>query len=362
MIKNKPEIRTNEEKLLSFVLIVYWIANFIIDIIMFPEYRIHCIFCFISSVLSYVVAFSFSMIVKRIIIKHKTWTRPVANILLFLLNASLICGILWIIYNNFLVHAFLGSINTNTYFFLKYFWYNLFSSVYPFLGWISLFLGFKIYEDILIQKRKTEAALSLAQNAELEMLKYQLNPGFIFNTFSSLRSLVRKKENSLAENIVTQVSEFLKYSLLEGESNMVPLSREIKIIKHFIDIERLRLNGLISVEYDIDSDAENFPIPVFLIHPLVENAIKFGTKTSPLPINISISAKMRNGLLTIKITNKGNRADADSDEDISGMELKNTRIRLNAAYPDNHSLEMFKDENSVSVIIEIMKRGKTADV
>jgi len=185
------------------------------------------------------------------------------------------------------------------------------------------------------------------------MLRYQLNPHFLFNTLSSLRALIRRKDNDIAEEMVTKISEFLKYSLLEGEDSKVPLSREIKTINHYFDIEKVRFGNQLIIEYNIDPQTENFLIPVFLIHPLIENAVKHGMKTSPSPLKISLTTKMKDKNLWIEITNSGKWIERDPVDDTARTGLQNTQKRLILAYPKDHMIEIVKNEDSVCIRIII---------
>ena len=164
---------------------------------------------------------------------------------------------------------------------------QLFYQSYPFIAWSVIYVGYKFYKELVIQKQHTEQALLLAKSAQLEMLKYQLNPHFLFNTLSSLRGLIGS-EPAKAKDMVTHISEFLRYSLLEGKKNDVPLYKEIEIIEQYLSIEKIRFNEDLIVEFDIAPETKELNIPIFLIHPLVENAIKHGMQTSPLPLRVWI--------------------------------------------------------------------------
>jgi LytS/YehU family sensor histidine kinase len=231
-------------------------------------------------------------------------------------------------------------------------WFN----AYPFLAWSTIYFGYKIREEWNDQKLRAEREKSLAQTAQLEMLRYQLNPHFLFNTLSSLRALLRVNIDK-AEEMITQISEFLRYSLLEGKNNEVPLFREIEIVKHYLDIEKVRFSDKLLINYRIEKLAEYYPVPVFLIHPLIENAIKHGMKSSPIPLKISINARVESGNLEIEVYNTGKWIDQQIKNDFenTGTGLKNTRKRLEHAYPDNYTFEIVKENDSVRILIKIRR-------
>ncbi|MFA7287495.1 MAG: histidine kinase [Melioribacteraceae bacterium] len=220
--------------------------------------------------------------------------------------------------------------------------------------WCGLYLGYKIWEEWNNEKYQLEHERALLRTSQLEMLKYQLNPHFLFNTLSSLRGLITA-EPMRAREMVTQISEFLRYSLLEGKNNEVQLIKEIEIIKLYLNIEQVRYNEDLVVEFNISPESKDFMIPIFLIHPLVENAVKHGMQTSKLPLNISIYSKAENSTLTIEVINSGKWIEKDKkiNTNSTGIGLQNIKKRLEHSYLNNHSLEMIKNQDSVKVVIKI---------
>ena len=215
------------------------------------------------------------------------------------------------------------------------------------------YIGFSFYKESLIQKQNVEKSTLLAKQAQLEMLRYQLNPHFLFNTFSTLRALVRNNKNIIAEKVITKISEFLKYSLLEGEDSFVNLSKEISIINHYLDIEKIRFGEKLDVTFDIDPNTESIMVPVFLIHPIIENAVKHGMKTSPSPLVIIIKTRLFSDSLIIEVSNSGKWIEKEKDDMIICTGLENTKKRLKLAYPEMHSYDIIKKEDHVKIKIII---------
>lgn len=343
--------RSKRKKLFWFLQFAFWITNFFLDILVIPDKADRNLILF--ELLNFLIAFLLSILLWIIFKRYKIHNRSPITIIAILVGASVIFGVTW----KLSFYTFLGFLDgeflRHLIFFTTIFWPNFFSAVYPYVVWSSFYLGFKIYEEYNIQKESAERSASLAQSAQLEMLRYQLNPHFLFNTLSSLRALIRRKDNDIAEEMVTKISEFLKYSLLEGEDSKVPLSREIKTINHYFDIEKVRFGNQLIIVYDIDPQTENFLIPVFLIHPLIENAVKHGMKTSPSPLKISLSTKMKNKNLWIEITNSGKWIERNPLDDTARTGLQNTQKRLNLAYPKDHTIEIIKTDDSVCIKIII---------
>jgi LytS/YehU family sensor histidine kinase len=232
----------------------------------------------------------------------------------------------------------------------------LWNYAYTFVAWSALYTGFKIYEEWMLQKQKAQQAEALAQSAQLAMLRYQLNPHFFFNTLSSLLSLI-SRDAKKAEEIVMKISEFMRYSLLADNQQQVPLNREIEIIRHYLDIEKVRYGDKLIATEEIDPRAQDYPVPILLIHSLVENAVKHGIETSPLPLRIRITAMVDHGKLSLSVENSGTWIDPQPKlEGLStGTGLQNTRKRLEHFYPGNHSFEILKEQGVVRVRIVLKK-------
>jgi len=329
---------------------VFWFSHWLIWAFLNPR-TFSSPEVFIENILQYIFPFLLSLCLRFVYKRFNVQRMNLVPMIAIVTTLSVICGFLWVAQQQFLTFLFWGEI------FIKTFSLNLFKSMfyvsYTFAAWSAIYLGFKVYEDYTVQKSNAEKSDTLAQRAQLEMLRYQLNPHFLFNSLSSLRALIRKKDNDTAEEMVTKISEFLKYSLLEGEDSKVPLSREIKTINHYFDIEKVRFGDQLIIEYNIDPLTEKYPIPVFLIHPLVENAVKHGMKTSPFPLRISIKTEILLSNLSIEIVNSGRWIELEAHDISTRTGLQNTKKRLELAYPNNHTFEIIKSDNSVFIRITI---------
>jgi LytS/YehU family sensor histidine kinase len=240
---------------------------------------------------------------------------------------------------------------------------NVISGGIILLGWTFLYFGIKIWIEWRRQEERMEKANSLAQDAQLQMLRYQLNPHFLFNSMNSIRALIDEDETK-AREMITELSEFLRYSLVSKDYSNVPLKNEIKAIQHYFAIQKKRYEDKLEVIYDIEPQAGDYPVLSFLIHPLVENAVKYGMRTSPMPLTIHLKAKTREGVLTIEVCNTGKWVEpAQEEEQIfasTGTGLDNVRRRLENAFPNRHRFEAFEEDGKVHVQLEI--RSNTGEV
>ena len=232
-----------------------------------------------------------------------------------------------------------------------------FTQILPLVtSWSLLYFGIKFWLDWSKEHDRAEKLDLLAQSAQLQMLRYQVNPHFLFNSFSSLRALIRTNQKK-AEQMVSKLSEFYRYSLTIKNNSEVPLIDEVEAVEHFFEIEKIRFGNKLKYDITIDSLAEEYPVPCFTIHPLVENAIKYGMKTSKLPLKIKINGFVKNNNLVLCVANSGKWLKNTSSSDIQGTNtgLENIKSRLEYSYPDNHKIDIKEEDDFVKVIIEIYK-------
>jgi len=225
--------------------------------------------------------------------------------------------------------------------------------------WSLLYFGIKLWLDLTKERERAEKADLLAQSAQLQMLRYQVNPHFLFNSFSSLRALIRS-DKTKAEEMVSKLSEFYRYTLVTRNNSEVPLIEETDAIMHYFDIEKIRFGDKIEFSVDIDPLAEEYPIPCFLLHPLVENAIKYGMKTSELPLQVKLKAEVRDHHLHICVANSGKWVEAEKSADAhgTGTGLTNVKSRLDYSYPGTHSFEVKEEDGLVKIFVEIFRELK----
>jgi two-component system LytT family sensor kinase len=232
-------------------------------------------------------------------------------------------------------------------------------SLFPILvTWSTFYFSYKLWLDWSQQKERAEKADILAHKAQLQMLRYQLNPHFLFNSLNSIRALV-EADKETAKVIITELSEFLRYSLISRNYSNVPLKDEIEAIKHYFAIQKIRYEERLEVNFDIQPEAEEYPVLSFLIYPVIENAVKYGMETSTMPLKIDLGAKVFNGTLIINVRNTGKWIDKKQlpveNKTGTGTGIENVKQRLENAFPVCHRFETVKEENSVNVIIEITK-------
>ncbi|MFH1213395.1 MAG: histidine kinase [Candidatus Neomarinimicrobiota bacterium] len=241
---------------------------------------------------------------------------------------------------------------------LKYYFEYLYLWGIVLFAWSALYFSIKFWINWAAQKETTECAKVLAHKAQLQTLRYQINPHFLFNTLNAIRALVEENEKQ-AKEMITELSEFLRYSLISSQYTDVPLSEEIEAIRHYFAIEKRRYENKLDVVIDVDPLAEDFPVLSFLVHPLVENAIRYGMHSSPMPLHISISAKVINDTLAVEVCNTGRWSDPIPDKNGNGQNgatVENVRQRLENAFPNRHRFEVIEKKDGMCVRLEISQQ------
>ncbi|HKX84206.1 MAG TPA: histidine kinase [Pyrinomonadaceae bacterium] len=219
-------------------------------------------------------------------------------------------------------------------------------------AWSAFYLGVKNWWSWQNERENALQSAALANKAQLEMLRYQLNPHFLFNALNSVRASI-DEDSARAKKMITQLSEFLRYSLLNESSRKIPLRVELEAVRNYLEIEKTRFEDKLVVDFTIENDAENFNVPCFILNPLVENAVKHGLQTSPKPLSISIYAETFGPKLVLEVSNSGT---LKYDPNGSGTKigLKNVSERLEKAYGESGGLELKQEGDLVKARIEII--------
>lgn len=216
-------------------------------------------------------------------------------------------------------------------------------------AWSALYLGVKNWWSWRSERENRIEAAALADKAQLEMLRYQLNPHFLFNSLNSIRASI-DEDSTRAKQMITQLSEFLRYSLLNCSEKEVPLEKEIEATRNYLAIEKTRFEKKLEVEFSVDERAANLPVPCFLLNPLVENAVKHGLNGGGKPLKIQISAALKNNRLVLEVANSGT---LKQNGDGTKVGLKNVRERLEKLFPERSSFALKETDGWVRAQIEI---------
>ncbi|MFO7620594.1 MAG: histidine kinase [Bacteroidales bacterium] len=214
--------------------------------------------------------------------------------------------------------------------------------------WSVLYFGIKAWIDLRETKEKSDKALLLVQRSQLQLLRYQLNPHFLFNSLNSIQALIYE-DPECADRMLIKLSEFLRYTLRNQDKLLIPLSEEVKIVEEYLSLEHTRFPDRLKYSVNVTDEAAEKEVVAFILQPFIENAIKHGMKSSPDFLEITVNAAINNGKLTIEIKNNGEWIDSDEE----GVGIKNVFERLQNAFPGQYSLNILNEKGFVSVYITI---------
>lgn len=222
-----------------------------------------------------------------------------------------------------------------------------------FAGWSFLYFVFRlIYESQDLRKKLAEA-LAHHREAEVQMLRAQMNPHFLFNALNGIGAMVGESGRNL-KALIQSLTNYLRFSLDYGAAAFVPLGTEFDAMRDYLEIEKVRFGDDLDFECHMDQTARPVPVPGILLQPLVENAIKYGRETSAFPLKVRVNV-LRPDASTVQldIRNTGHWIEPRTREKTSHLGLQNLRRRLELLYADRHHMEIRNDGGWVAVTIHI---------
>ena len=225
----------------------------------------------------------------------------------------------------------------------EWYWYfkDTLNSLIMIACWTGGYFGIKNYQMLMKEKQNVLKASSMAHQAHIKMLRYQLNPHFLFNTLNAISTLILMKENKTAEAMVSRLSDFLRYSLDKDPILRVPLIQEIQALELYLDIEEVRFEDRLSVVWDIEEKTKRALVPSLILQPIIENSIKFAISKLADGGRISISAKTFGRDLMLTVSDNGPGAEIKNGQlpisKSGGVGLHNIKERLEALYLNKHS-------------------------
>jgi sensor histidine kinase YesM len=208
-------------------------------------------------------------------------------------------------------------------------------------GWSALYFGINFY---LIVEQQADQLLVLgnqASSAQLAMLRYQLNPHFLFNTLNSISTLVLLKETERANAMLSRLADFLRFTLIYEPTANVTVAQEVHTLKLYLEIEKMRFEKRLRPVFEIDPRAERARLPSLLLQPLVENAIKYAVTPSEEGAEIAVSARLvgERVRITVSDTGPGLIENKLGPSLSTGVGLANIRDRLAQAYGPDHRFD-----------------------
>lgn len=234
-------------------------------------------------------------------------------------------------------------------------------------AWTGFYYGINFYLLLAEQSARMVNVARQANVAQLEMLRYQLNPHFLFNTLNSISTLVLLKQTERANTMLSRLASFLRYSLVGEREGLATIAQEAEALKLYLDIERTRFEDRLRTRFDIEPQVMEARLPSLLLQPIVENAIKYAVTPSEDGADILVDARRMGDRLVITVADTGpglNGAVSSSETVASGTNvgLANIRDRLAQAYGADHRFELADNEpHGLIVLIDIPYQTQELD-
>ena len=268
------------------------------------------------------------------------WESPLAVRVVTVLGASWVTAAIWQPVKNYIQFTYAHDFaSVEKYGYVAYFEGLLGYSYFLMVGWSGLYFGLKFYNLLQQETRRSIRAESMAHEAQLRMLRYQLNPHFLFNTLNAISTLILDRNTDSANRMVVKLSNFLRYSLDNDPMQKVTLDHEINTMKLYLDIEQVRFDDRLKVTVDVQDDARTAMVPSLLLQPLVENAIKYAVASRESGGTIRIAARVFARDLLLEVSDDGPGIPFKNGQmpAFGGVGIANTRERLLQLYGDRQS-------------------------
>ena len=215
--------------------------------------------------------------------------------------------------------------------------------------WYAMISFLRLYNEVKATKIKNAELLTNLKESQLNTLKGQINPHFMFNSLNNIRGLMLEDVDR-ARNMLTALSETLRYSLTKSDANAIALEDELEMVENYIDISKIQLEDRLSFEEHIDEDSLHTLIPPMIIQMLIENAIKHGISNLKAGGTIRLTTQLKDNQLLIEVANSGTLR---SSEDSTQLGLKNIKQRLHLLYGEAATFSLKEIENQVVATIKI---------
>jgi len=353
----------NYKRLFWILNITGWFSLFIVYLFTYYSRNLNNPKTIIGVFTIYLTGFFTSLILRKVYRRFYKKQRPIVQSSILLAVISLIATHVWYVFDVlsscliFLDWSFLNR--------------NIVSAEADIMlrapllaAWSGFYYVFRLRNDLTAEKERAARSELLAHKAQLQMLRYQLNPHFLFNTLNTIRALV-DEDRQKAKSIVTELSEFLRYSLLSKNNAVVAFSDELDAIKHYVEIQKIRYEEKLEVKMNIQDGIGKTPVLSFLIYPLIENAVKYGMKTSRMPLEVILNARTEGNYLSIEVINSGNWVDNSEGsyaiDKGTGQGIENVKLRLENAYGKNYEFNIKEDKGRVSVSLNIKMKENEKD-
>jgi signal transduction histidine kinase len=278
-----------------------------------------------------VAAVLFCMLIQRILLASRPW--PWGRRVLLAIGLVLGGSLMWTVVNwaAFYLYKPMKPFEGSNMELLFSALINATVLVWSFIAWCAIVFAMGYDEEVREKTLRLAQTQALAAESQNQMLRYQINPHFLFNTLNALSSLILQKDTERAEKVVLSLSKFLRVSLEKDPRDKIALAEEIETQRQYLSIEEIRFGARLRFEEHIPAVLADALVPSLILQPLVENAVKYGVARSTVPVRVTIAAEVMGERLKITVSDDGAH-DIDAAPVRLGVGLENVRRRLEALY------------------------------
>jgi len=209
-------------------------------------------------------------------------------------------------------------------------------------------------QRIAIQQMEAARLSEQLSKAQLNLLRQQMNPHFMFNALNAISGLVREQRNDAAVTTIVGLGDLLRRALQDSNRPQIALAEELDYLKRYLDIQQIRFGKRLDSVIDIPDELLPLQVPNMLLQPLVENAIKHGVEKSVSAVQISVSVSRTAGRLILRVCNDGPGLPANWGSSGTGIGLANLRARLQILYAGRFELKLMnQDSGGVEVLVSL---------
>ncbi|MBX2914662.1 MAG: histidine kinase [Cyclobacteriaceae bacterium] len=223
-----------------------------------------------------------------------------------------------------------------------------FVNLYVFVSLYAMFYFVRTWSE---QQRALQELQQQKTNAELELLKMQVHPHFIFNTLNNIYSVTIKKSPDTA-NYLLKLASFLDYNLYNARQDKVPMAEEVEYIRNYLTLQQLRYGNRVDVALNVHNTVEGLTIAPLLLLPLIENSFKHGADTSLDKAWIRVDISRKENEITIKIENSKEGTGKNNGKS-QGLGIANVQKRMELIYGNKHDFRLLNEKNTFMVILKI---------
>jgi two-component system LytT family sensor kinase len=294
-------------------------------------------------------------------IYRKCWGLPSGWLIAAIMLCSFLVSGIWTPVKNIIIWSFYEDFDVLSFiagnFSEDFKWYMLFMSVsYAFFMifvWSTLYFGINYHFRLINEKKLYIEAVRLSHISQIKMLRYQINPHFLFNTLNAISTLVLRGSKDKANGMLIRLATFLRFSLDNDPEKKIRLFEELKALMLYLEIEKTRFEDRLTVKFDVEPHTEALLVPSLLLQPLVENSIKYAIGQMSKGGLIEVTAKCQYGYLQMEIADNGPAQDnayldtkSEGKEQTAsshtGVGVQNIVDRLNVLYPNKHSFNIIR--------------------